>query len=144
MAGRVQFAEAITFSQVRLRVPGTELKQGKVAVMRTQTAKGEVERPWGEEGGFAIVYKFRTQSGQHRALRCFKSKMNPDTQYRYERMSDYFQKHAKDITAGFRYHDIGIRVDDPPKGQQNYSILDMEWIEGKTLLDRIDELCKKR
>ena len=145
MAGRVQFDDAIAIPHIRLKVQDSELKQGKVEMMHMQISRGiMVERPWGLEGGFAIVYKFRTQSGRHRALRCFKTKMNPDTQYRYERMSDYFRIHMKDITAEFRYHDVGLQVDDSPQVRQNYSVLDMEWIEGKTLPDKIEELCKRR
>ena len=51
---------------------------------------GQTEEPFGMQGGFAIVYKFRTKSGQLKALRVFTKDMPADTQYRYDRIGPYF------------------------------------------------------
>src|SRR5579863_2711256 len=110
MPERLAYDEAMFFSAVRLKMQDPELKQGKVETVTIKTARGEIERPWGIEGGFAVVYKFRTKSGKVCALRCFRVPMNPDTQFRYERIGPYFHAHAPDITAGFKYHDAGIVV----------------------------------
>ena len=102
-----------------------------------------MQRPWGIEGGFAVVYKFRTQSGAFRALRCFRVSINPDTQFRYERIGPYFHKHIRHITAGFKYHEQGILVKE--QGQSTgtiYPVIEMDWIEGVTLVEKIDELCQ--
>jgi hypothetical protein len=145
VAGRMSYDEAMTFSSIRLKIQDEELKQGKVEVVVAQTIAGEIERPWGIEGGFAVVYKFRTRSGQLRALRCFRATMNPDMQFRYERIGPYFHAHIPNITAGFKYHKTGIVVKEPglpPQGQV-YPLIEMDWIDGTTLIDKIDDLCRK-
>src|SRR5260370_9779892 len=131
------------FSSARLKVQDPEIKQGKVETIKIQTKLGVVERPWGVEGGFAVVYKFRTRSGGFRALRCFRVPIEPDTQFRYEHIGPYFHAHASAITAKFKYYDNGIVVKE--QGQsQTYPIIEMDWVDGVILIDKVDELCQKR
>ncbi len=145
MPERLPYDEAMLFSSIRLKVQDPEIKQGKVETVKVQTQVGVVERPWGVEGGFAVVYKFRTRSGQFRALRCFRVPMDPDTQFRYEQIGPYFHAYAGAITAGFKYHDCGIVVKEQGKPQgQTYPIIEMDWIDGVILVDKVDELCRKR
>src|SRR5947209_8845810 len=110
MPERLPYDEAMLFASARLKIPDPELKQGQVEKVTIQTKAGTVVRPWGIEGGFAVVYKFRTRSGQFRALRCFRVPMNADTQFRYEHIGPYFHAHAHDITANFKYYDARIVV----------------------------------
>ncbi len=146
MPDRSAYDEAMRLSQARLKVPDSDLKQGKVDVMTTQTAMGKMERPWGAQGGFAVVYRFSCQSGKKRALRCFLVPMTPDIADRYQHISAYFAAHAASITVEFNYHDAGILIKENVYGQsQNkvYPLIEMEWVEGMTLCDYVDELCKK-
>src|SRR5262245_12441548 len=110
MPDRTTLDEAMLLSKARLRVLDPDVKQGQVEKMTLYTAIAPIERPWGLQGGFAVVYKFRRQSGSLCALRCFLVQMTPDIKERYERLSDYFELHARTITAGFRYHNEGINV----------------------------------
>lgn len=145
MPERLLYDEAMLFSAVRLKIEDAELKQGKVETLRIETTKGIIERPWGVEGGFAVVYKFRTKSGYLRALRCFSVPMNADTQMRYEHIGTYFHTHVRDITAGFKYHKTGIMVKEQGKSQgQVYPVIEMDWIEGVTLVEKVSEHCRKR
>lgn len=144
MPERLPYDEAMLFASARLKIADPELKQGQVEKVTIQTKVGPVVRPWGIEGGFAVVYKFRIKSGQLRALRCFRVPMKPDTQFRYERIGPYFQAHARDITATFKYHDTGILVKEQGKQSQTYPVIEMDWIDGVTLLEKVDELCKIR
>src|SRR2546430_8652761 len=145
MPERLPYDEAMLFASARLKIPDPELKQGQVEKVTIQTKAGNVVRPWGIEGGFAVVYKFRTKSGQFRALRCFRVPMNPDTQFRYEHIGPYFHAHAHDITANFKYYDAGIVVKEQGKpANQMYPVIEMDWIDGVTLVEKVDELCKKR
>src|SRR5437773_1479125 len=147
MPDRTTYDEAMRFSQVRLKIQDQDIKHGRVETMSTQTAAGLFTQPWGVQGGFAVVYKFRASSGKLRALRCFLVKLPTDTQFRYERMSVYFAQHAPAITVGFTYYDDGIVLKEIVNGQQqskSYPVIDMEWIEGQTLIERVDELCLKR
>ncbi len=147
MPERSPYDEAMALSQARLKVLDPDLKQGKVETITVKTVAGPMERPWGVQGGFAVVYKFRTQSGKLRALRCFLVQMTPDTQFRYERIGSYFTAHAPDITVGFKYYDPGILLKEQVGGQlqnKTYPVIEMEWIEGVTLVDYIHNLCVKR
>ena len=142
MPERLPYDEAMLFAAARLKIADPELKQGEVEKVTIQTKVGSVVRPWGIEGGFAVVYKYRTKSGQLRALRCFRVPMNPDTQFRYERIGPYFHMHVPDITATFKYHDTGIVVKEQGKQSQAYPVIEMDWIDGVTLLEKVNELCK--
>ena len=142
MPERLPYDEAMLFASARLKISDPELKHGQVEKVTIHTKVGTVERPWGIEGGFAVVYKFRTQSGQMRALRCFRVPMKPDTQFRYERIGPYFHTHAPDITANFMYHKMGIVVKEQGKQSQTYPVIEMDWIDGITLLEKVDELCR--
>ncbi len=145
MPERLAYDEAMQLSAIRLKVQNQDLKQGKVEMVSVPTTQGSLERPWGIEGGFAVVYKFRRKNGLICALRCFRVPMSSDTQFRYERIGPYFRTHARDITAGFQYYDAAIVVKEQGKPpDQKYPVIEMDWIDGVTLTDKIDELCKKR
>jgi hypothetical protein len=149
MPNRLSCDEAMRLSRARLRVQDSDLKQGKVEMLINQTAIGPVPSPWGIQGGFAVVYKFRTHSDKMRALRCFLAPMEPDIQFRYERIGTYFATHARNITVEFKYHNDGIVIKENVPGQtldqgRTYPLVEMEWVEGMTLIDRIDELCRRR
>jgi len=147
MPDRTSFDESVLLSRARLRVQDDDLKRGAVEMLTRQTAIGPMPAPWGVQGGFAVVYKFRTHSGKMRALRCFLVQMKADTQFRYERLGAYFAVHAPGITAEFKYHKGGIAIKESVQGQiqeKIYPLIEMEWIDGMTLVDHVDELCGKR
>lgn len=143
MPDRLACDEAMNLSKARLRVHDPDLKDGEVE----KTVAGLVPVPWGLQGGFAVVYKFRTQSGKPRALRCFLAPMKADIQHRYERIGTYFATHLPDITAEFKYHNDGILIHENTPGgpsKKTYSLIEMEWIEGATLIDHVAQLCQSR
>jgi predicted SnoaL-like aldol condensation-catalyzing enzyme len=147
MPERTSYDEAMQLSQARLRVQDPDVKQGKVEMITMRTNVGSMQKPWGRQGGFAVVYKFRTQSGKLRALRCFLVQMTPDTQFRYERIGRYFAAYASKITVEFKYYGTGILLKENVYGRlesNTYPVVEMEWVEGMTLVNYIDELCAKR
>src|SRR5579885_3273843 len=144
MPSRLAYDEAIMLAPARLKMRDPELREGAVEKAAQQTRVGAKPLPWGIEGGFAVVYKYRTKSGRLRALRCFRAAVQPDTQTRYAQLGPYFKQHLADITAEFRYYDPGILVKEPPDPPKPYPIIDMEWVEGTTLLNKVDELCRAR
>src|SRR5690242_6063700 len=95
-------------SKARLLIQDLEFKEGQVETISIPTIKGSMQRPWGIQGGFAVVYKFRTRRGRARALRCFCVPVKPDIQSCYERIGAYFQTHAPGITTEFNYYEQGI------------------------------------
>lgn len=146
MPERTACDEAIRLSPTRLRIPDPDLKQGKVEMFQIPTARHVIERPWGIEGGFAVVYKFRTASGKLRALRCFRVPMDQDTQMRYESIGPYFAQHAPKVTATFKYYQQGIMIKETVYGSVRetvYPLIEMEWVEGDILLDKVDALCQQ-
>lgn len=154
MPDRLSYDESMLYSQRCLKIQDSDLKQGSVETYSIKTSVGEIKKPWGIEGGFAVVYKFRTHSGRMKAMRCFRVAMNPDTQSRYEKMSVYFRQHIPDITIDFQYYEDGILVRETAQGQFKETIqaqqkkvcpvIVMEWVDGVTLLDKVDELCQRR
>src|SRR2546428_267811 len=101
MPDRLSYDEAMQYSHKCLKIQDPDLRQGSVETYSFKTPVGEIKKPWGIEGGFAVVYKFRAHSGKMKAMRCFRVAMNPDTQSRYEKMSVYFRNHIPDITIDF-------------------------------------------
>lgn len=146
MPDRLSYDEAMQYARHTLKIQDPDLKQGEVETYTIQTAAGSLKKPWGREGGFAVVYKFRTLSGQMKALRCFRTATVPDIQARYDLMSSFFRQYVPDITIDLRYYEEGILVKDTAQGNQKRvcPVIVMEWIEGTTLLDKVDELCKQR
>ncbi len=145
MPERLAYDEAMQLAAIRLKVADPELKQGRVEMVSITTTQGSIERPWGIEGGFAVVYKFRRKNGSVCALRCFRVPMSSDTQLRYERIGPYFHTHVLDITAGFKYYDEAIVVKEQGKPQNlKYPVIEMDWIDGVTLVEKVNELCRKR
>lgn len=146
MPDRTSYDEAMLYARHTLKLQEPEIKQGAVETYAVKTAVGEIKKPWGREGGFAVVYKFRTRSGQSKAMRCFRSAIATDIRERYERMSRFFRQHVPDITIDFRYYEDGILVKESAQSSQKKvcPMIVMEWIEGVTLLDKVDELCKQR
>ncbi len=137
MPGRLAYDEAMLLAPVRLKVTDPALKYGHVAMVKTATARGIIERPWGMEGSFAIVYKFTTSEGTPRALRCFKTIL-PHIHTRYEQIAMYIRSHAQNIMTSFAYHPEGLLVREQEHSKvQVYPIMDMEWIEGQTLLEHV-------
>ena len=123
-----------------------KVKPGKTTKVAVETVTvGTNQIAWGNQGGFAVVYKFRTKGGKARALRCFTRPIDPNIKQRYELMGPYFRQHAKSITADFTYYEQGILVKEMVQGQSRETVcpvIDMEWVEGLTLFDYLEKACK--
>lgn len=147
VADQKSFDEAILLPQARLRVSDPEILYGTVEMVPVVTDVWRYERPWGVSGGFATVYKFRTQTGMVKALRCFRVAMGKDSSIRFSRLSEYLRTHLSGITVNFQYYEEGILVKEQVQGvvqKVPHSITVMDWIEGLTLIEKVDELCRKR
>ena len=140
--GRVEFDEAMSIH--RLLVNDSNIREGKVEKYTYMTSLGEIQVPWGLQGGFAIVYKFRAKNGELKALRVPTRPTGADMTLRYAQMTLYFELNASDITVKFKYHSSGIRVGTSIGGWQVFPLLEMDWVEGVTLIDWVDRLCQKQ
>lgn len=146
MPDRLSYDESMLYASRNLVVQNPDLKQGAVETFQVKTVLKDLTKPWGMEGGFAVVYKFRTQSGQMKAIRCFRVAVSSDIQARYEQMSIFFRTYVPDITVDFSYYANGLLVKTNQQSLQKTicPIIVMEWVEGVTLLDRVDNLCRQR
>lgn len=90
------------------------------------------KRILGYSGGYSVVYPINV-NGKKLALRCW-IKDPGNVKERYVRVKKHLQSHPTSYLVDFDYVDKGIAVD----GHQ-YPISYMEWIEGKTLSQFIDQ-----
>ena len=143
---RTDYDDAIIAPKHRLKIPdpNREYKEGSVEMMEMKTTKGQSYRmPYGMQGGFAVVYKFRTKSKKLRALRVFTNPNLGDTEDRYEAIGPFLKAHAAEVAVDFNYHDQGITLKDTQGDSHIYPLIDMEWVEGETLIDKVNDLCRQ-
>lgn len=107
----------------------TQLKTGKVALTN-------LSLPRVASGNFASVYEVRT-GNQRWAVRCFQRQV-PAQQARYGLLSQHLRQSRLPSLVGFDYIQDGIRVHG-----KFYPILKMDWIEGITLSEYVDN-CWQR
>lgn len=139
---RIELDQAIRSAAARLRVVNEDLRQGSVEMVRYQTRAGPMEEPWGMEGGFAVVYKFRMRSGRLRALRVFKRLVPDDMAARYRLLHPYLRRCLPGYTVECIYHEHAVLVKHQNGGQDVYPVLEMDWVEGETLLQYVDRCCR--
>ena len=141
------YDEAMSLPHLRLQIPESDLRQGAVAQMTIAATSGSYQRPWGQNGAFAVVYKFTTHSGQTKALRCFRVAMPADIRERYEALRVFLATHLPENTAGFRYYHEGILIEEHVQGGPQrvaHAVLVMDWVRGETLLNTVHTLCREQ
>jgi serine/threonine protein kinase len=99
-----------------------------------------LEEPWYSTGGLAIVFKIKLQ-GKAYALKCF-HKESPERQFRLRRIANYIKQNPSPFLVEFDYLDNELWVETNGQGQ-GYPVVLMEWIEGKTLDNYLEELCSE-
>src|SRR5579862_5066801 len=144
MVASVQaYHEAIRLSESRLRITDPEIKQGAPEWVEVSAGKQTYTQPWAQNGSYAVVYRYRLPSGERKALRCYRVAMQEEIKERYARLAEYFREHLPGISAGFRFFEEGILVEDRGQLAVRQVVL-MDWIEGQTLLTWLDALCQAR
>lgn len=88
--------------------------------------------PRAVSGAFASVYKVKSGSKTF-AVRCFLNNIR-DVEQRYEAISNFIKSNNLPYTVSFEYQRRGVLI----RGEW-FPILKMEWIEGKTLEDFVEE-----
>jgi RIO1 family len=147
VASQQAYDEAIRLSQQRLRISDPNIRQGAPDMVTIKAGPHTYQRPWGQNGGYAVVYRYRTQCGELKALRCYRVAMQPEIKERYALLADYFREHLSSVSAGFCFYEEGILVDERVQGALRLvvrPVLLMDWIEGRTLLAAVDDLCRAR
>lgn len=139
-ATATELDDAITRHRTRLLIPG--LNQGQMVVGVHNTPAGPVQFPFARSGQFARVYRINDSTGRGHAIRCFYTAPRPDYQQRYSAISAYFRQHLQEMTAGFAFHQQGIRVR-PKPNELVMPVMEMEWVEGETIIAYLDRLAKQ-
>ncbi len=96
------------------------------------------DEPWYSTGGLAIVFKIKMGDTTY-ALKCF-HKESPERQYRLQRIAEYIKQNPSPFWVEFDYLENELWVESNGEGQ-GYPVVLMEWIEGKTLDNYLEDLC---
>lgn len=108
-----------------------DLKQCKV--VRDEESLRKQPLSWA--GNFAIVFKLTSETRRKSwAVRCFTKKPDESIKQRYQAILSYPSYHQLPYFVSFEFIQEGIKVND-----QWYPIVKMEWQEGQTLDDYIEE-----
>lgn len=95
--------------------------------------------PWFSTGGLAIVFKIKVKEKVY-ALKCFYTEAN-ERQERLGYISSYLKQHSSPYFVDFTYLDDELWVE-TAHGGGGYPVVLMEWIEGKTLDNYLEGVCK--
>lgn len=93
---------------------------------------------WQVPGGFATVFRFLLQDGDHCAVRCFTKEM-PNIQARYEAISAHLAAHPTPFMVDFVFIAEGILV-----GEDWYPIVKMRWAAGEPLDTWLEDALDRR
>ena len=142
MPTRLEYDHSLESPDRWLRVSDPELLGGYVQRVPRKTSVGTTTVPWAVEGGSAVVYRFRCQSGRTCALRCFTQPFDAGLGARYEALDPYLDTVASDITVRAKFHDPGITVALSNGRYETLPLVEMDWVEGCTLLEKAGQLCQ--
>jgi serine/threonine protein kinase len=123
---------------VALQKPDFAFRDSALKRCSIKTDQNQQPRPW--SGMFANVYKATLASGERRAIRVFTSSV-PERRDRYEILHKFFQNRRLQSLLEFTYEDRGIRSGGNGKW---YPLITMEWVEGDTLFDWVQNQCDRR
>ncbi|MDQ2809372.1 MAG: hypothetical protein M3Z04_21060 [Chloroflexota bacterium] len=133
--------DSILAYKARLRVP--TLRAGQPQMLVRQTAAGPQNDLLVLQGGFARVFRWTDEQRRERAVRCFYTAPQPEYAQRYIDIDQFFRRHIPHITTEFRFHEQGLMVK-RGDAQILMPLIEMEWVEGETLLARVDRLASAR
>ena len=143
MPTRAEYNHSFESPSQWLRVRDPDLLEGHVQRVPYKTSAGTTTVPWAVEGEGSLVYKFRCQSNRMCALKVFTQPFDPTLITRYASISPYLETVASDLTVRCKAHDPGIAVALPGGQEEELPLVEMDWVEGESLLDKVDNLCQE-
>ena len=99
------------------------------------------DEPWYSTGGLAIVFKIKMGDKMY-ALKCFYNEAN-ERQERLGLIADYLKQNPTPYFVDFTYLENEIFVE-TANGGEGYPVVLMEWVEGKTLDNYLEEVCQQQ
>ncbi len=100
------------------------------------------EEPWYSTGGLAIVFKLKLKDKLY-ALKCFYTEAN-ERQERLGLIANYLKQNPSPYFVDFTYLENELWVETENDEGQGYPVVLMEWVEGKTLDNYLEEICQQQ
>ena len=97
------------------------------------------DEPWYSTGGLAIVFKLKLKDKLY-ALKCFYTKAN-ERQERLGLIAAYLKQNPSPYFVDFTYLEDELWVGTDNDEGQGYPVVLMEWVEGKTLDNYLEQIC---
>jgi Leucine-rich repeat (LRR) protein len=92
-------------------------------------------------GNFAVVFQMRkTDSNKLMAVKCFHRHLS-DRQVRQQHIAAYLEKNKPKYFVPYRYLPEELWID-TGNHAQDYAVVAMDWVEGKTLGETVKNYCK--
>jgi len=134
--------DAMTAYRVRLKVP--HLKGGRPKMVEFHTPVGVRRDLFVCTGAFARVYQWTDTNGKERAVRCFYTIPPAEVQDHYKAIDQFFRDHLAVNTAELAYHERALTIKRPPDPDLLMPIIEMEWVDGETLVAHVDRLAMQK
>ena len=97
------------------------------------------DEPWYSTGGLAIVFKLKLKDKLY-ALKCFYTEAN-ERQERLGLIAAYLKQNPSPYFVDFTYLEDELWVETDNNQGQGYPVVLMEWVEGKTLDNYLEQIC---
>lgn len=97
------------------------------------------DEPWYSTGGLAIVFKLKLKDKLY-ALKCFYTEAN-ERQERLGLIAAYLKQNPSPYFVDFTYLENELWVETANDEGQGYPVVLMEWVEGKTLDNYLEQIC---
>jgi serine/threonine protein kinase len=97
------------------------------------------DEPWYSTGGLAIVFKLKLKEKLY-ALKCFYTEAN-ERQERLGLIAAYLKQNPSPYFVDFTYLENELWVQTDNNEGQGYPVVLMEWVEGKTLDNYLEQIC---
>ena len=99
------------------------------------------DEPWYSTGGLAIVFKLKLKDKLY-ALKCFYTEAN-ERQERLGLIAEYLKQNPSPYFVDFTYLEDELWVESDNDEGQGYPVVLMEWVEGKTLDNYLEQICSQ-
>lgn len=99
-------------------------------------------KPKFASGGFAIVFKMQGGDKKNLAVKCFTSEQ-AERGRRFQKIQHFLKQNPMPFWIDFQYIESELWVNTTPQDGDEYDIVAMPWVEGRTLGEAVREACHR-
>jgi serine/threonine protein kinase len=99
-------------------------------------------KPKFASGGFAIVFKMQGGDKKNLAVKCFTSEQ-AERGRRFQKIQQFLKQNPMPFWIDFQYIESELWVNTTPQDGDEYDIVAMPWVEGRTLGEAVREACHR-